>query len=134
MIKLSRLGHATFETPDLDRAIEHHTQVIGLSLVARQRDRAFLATRTGQLAIEFVRAAQPKCAKLSFEVPAKSDFAAIRRELQGHGINAEEKSDSVPGLTQVLAFDDPKGTTIELFRDWTTVGNGQQVVGVGALK
>ena len=51
MIKLLRLGHATFETPDLDKAIEHHTQIVGLSLIARERDRAFLATRTGQLAV-----------------------------------------------------------------------------------
>ena len=32
MIKLLRLGHATFETPDIEKAIEHHIQVIGLSL------------------------------------------------------------------------------------------------------
>ena len=134
MIKLSRLGHATFETPDIEKAIEHHTQVIGLSLVARERDRAYLATRLGQLAVEFVRSNEPKCAKLSFEVPASSDFAAIRRELAGHGISAEEKSDATPGLSQVLSFTDPKGTTIELFRDWSTVGNGQQVVGAGAFK
>ena len=137
MIKLSRLGHATFETPDIEKAIEHHTQVIGLSLVARERDRAYLATRLGQLAVEFVRSAEPnepKCAKLSFEVPASSDFAAIRRELAGHGVSAEEKSDATPGLSRVLSFTDPKGTTIELFRDWSTVGNGQQVVGAGAFK
>ena len=134
MIKLSRLGHVTFETPDIEKAIEHHTQVIGLSLVARERDRAYLATRLGQLAVEFVRSNEPKCAKLSFEVPASSDFAAIRRELAGHGISAEEKSDATPGLSQVLSFTDPKGTTIELFRDWSTVGNGQQVVGAGAFK
>jgi catechol 2,3-dioxygenase-like lactoylglutathione lyase family enzyme len=134
MIKLSRLGHATFETPDIEKAIEHHTQVIGLSLVARERDRAYLATRLGQLAVEFVKSNEAKCAKLSFEVPASSDFAAIRRELAGHGVSAEEKSDATPGLSQVLSFTDPKGTTIELFRDWSTVGNGQQVVGAGAFK
>jgi hypothetical protein len=27
MIKLSRVGHATFETPDLDRAIAYYTDV-----------------------------------------------------------------------------------------------------------
>ena len=32
MIKVLRIGHATFETPDLAKAIEHYTQVIGLSL------------------------------------------------------------------------------------------------------
>ena len=52
MIKVLRIGHATFETPDLGKAIEHYTQVIGLSLVGREDKRAFLATKMGQLAIE----------------------------------------------------------------------------------
>ena len=52
MIKVLRIGHATFETPDLAKAIEHYTQVIGLSLAGREDKRAFLATKIGQLAIE----------------------------------------------------------------------------------
>jgi len=33
-----------------------------------------------------------------------------------------------------LSFQDPKGTEIELFREWSYLGNHEQVVGVGALK
>ncbi|MBX9842898.1 MAG: VOC family protein [Xanthobacteraceae bacterium] len=134
MIKLLRLGHATFETPDLEKAIEHHTQVIGLSLAGRDGKRAFLATRTGQLAVELQQSSQSKCTKLAFEVPANADFADIRRELQQHGVTSEERNDSVPGLSKVLSFKDPKGTSIELFRDWSYVGNEQQVVGAGVFK
>jgi catechol 2,3-dioxygenase-like lactoylglutathione lyase family enzyme len=134
MIKLLRLGHATFETPDIEKAIEHHTQVIGLSLAGRDGSRVFLATRTGQLAVELQQGLQSKCTKLAFEVPATADFADIRRELQQHGVASEERNDSVPGLSKVLSFQDPKGTSIELFRDWSYVGNEQQVVGAGVFK
>jgi catechol 2,3-dioxygenase-like lactoylglutathione lyase family enzyme len=134
MIKLLRLGHATFETPDIEKAIEHHTQVIGLSLAGRDGKRAFLATRTGQLAVELQQGSQSKCTKLAFEVPATADFADIRRKLQQHGVASEERNDSVPGLSKVLSFQDPKGTSIELFRDWSYVGNEQQVVGAGVFK
>ncbi|MBX9828894.1 MAG: VOC family protein [Xanthobacteraceae bacterium] len=134
MIKLLRLGHATFETPDIEKAIEHHTQVIGLSLAGRDGNRAFLATRTGQLAVELQQSSQSKCTKLAFEVPATADFADIRRELQQHGVASEERNDSVPGLPKVLSFKDPKGTSVELFRDWSYVGNEQQVVGAGVFK
>ena len=37
MIKVLRIGHATFETPDLAKAIDHYTQVIGFSLVSPRR-------------------------------------------------------------------------------------------------
>jgi catechol 2,3-dioxygenase-like lactoylglutathione lyase family enzyme len=134
MIRLRRLGHATFETPDIEKAIEHHTQVIGLSLVGRDGRRAFLAARTGQLAVELQQGSQSRCAKLSFEVAPNADFADLRRELQKHGVASDERNDSVPGLPKVLSFSDPKGTSIELFREWSTVGNEQPVTGVGALK
>ena len=52
MIKVLRIGHATFETPDLTKAIEHYTQVIGLSLAGREDKRAFLATKIGLLTVE----------------------------------------------------------------------------------
>lgn len=134
MIRLLRLGHATFETPDIEKAIAHHTEVIGLSLAGRDGKRAFLSTRTGQLAVELQQSSLSKCVKLAFEVPATADFADIRRELQQHGVASEERNDAVPGLPKVLSFKDPKGTAIELFRDWSAIGNEQQVVGAGVFK
>jgi catechol 2,3-dioxygenase-like lactoylglutathione lyase family enzyme len=44
------------------------------------------------------------------------------------------RSDSVPGIGKVLAFEDPKGTTIELFQDWSYLGAHHQVIGAGPLK
>jgi catechol 2,3-dioxygenase-like lactoylglutathione lyase family enzyme len=134
MIKVLRIGHATFETPDLAKAVEHYTQVIGLSLAGRDDKRAFLATRIGQLAIELQQGKETRCSKLSFEVAPDADFADLGRELQKHGVAAEERNDSVPGLPRVLSFTDPKGTRIELFREWSHLGNHEQVVGAGALK
>jgi catechol 2,3-dioxygenase-like lactoylglutathione lyase family enzyme len=134
MIKVLRIGHATFETLDLDKAIEHYTQVIGLSLAGRDGRRAFLATKIGQLAIELHQGSAVRCSKLSFEVAADADFGDLKKALAQHGVAADERNDSVPGLPKVLSFSDPKGTTIELFREWSTIGNHQQVVGAGVLK
>ena len=134
MIKVRRIGHATFETPDLDKAVDHFTQVMGLSLAGRDGKRAFLASKIGQLAIELQEGSQRRCTKLSFEVAPDADFADMRKTLSAHGVTAEERGDSMPGMPKVLSFDDPKGTRIELFRDWSRVGNGQQVVGIGVLK
>src|SRR6185295_15092019 len=96
--------------------------------------RAFLATRMGQLVIELQQGPAARCSKLSFEVAPNADFGDLSRALQQHGVSAEERNDSIPGLPKVLSFTDPKGTRIELFREWTTIGNHEQVIGVGALK
>ena len=134
MIKARRIGHATLETPDLDRQIDYCTQVIGLVVAAREKDRAFLATKTGQLVLQLDRAAHPRCTKIAFEVAANEDFADMARRLSDDGINSQIKSDAAPGTPKVLAFEDCKGTTVELFSEWGFLGRDQAVMGVGPLK
>ena len=51
MIKVKRLGHATFETRDLDRAVDYYTSVVGLSVVSRDANTVYLGSRMGLLAV-----------------------------------------------------------------------------------
>jgi catechol 2,3-dioxygenase-like lactoylglutathione lyase family enzyme len=81
MIRPRRIGHATFETPDLDMAIDYYGKFMGLVLAEREKDRAFLATKIGQLVIQLDKSDQAHCIKLSFEVPPHSDFGELAREL-----------------------------------------------------
>jgi catechol 2,3-dioxygenase-like lactoylglutathione lyase family enzyme len=134
MIKARRIGHATFETPDLERQADYYTHVIGLSPVARETDRAFFAARAGALAIELRRADRPRCVKLAFEVAPTEDFADMAQRLSAEGVASEVRSDPAPGTPKVLAFEDPKGTTLELFTEWRAVGGEQAGGGIGPLK
>jgi len=134
MIQARRIGHATFETPDLDQAIDYFTQICGLVLAERERDHAFLATKIGQLVVRLDRGARAQCTGLSFEVAPNSDFAEMSRQLRAEGIASELSNDSIPGIGKVLKFKDPKGTTIELFSEWSYLGVHHQVIGVGPLK
>ncbi len=68
MIKPRRIGHATFETPDLQKMIDYYTQVMGLVLAEREKDRAFLTTQIGLLAIQLNKGDVERCTTLSFEV------------------------------------------------------------------
>jgi len=134
MIKVRRIGHAMFETPDLDKLVEYHQRVTGLSIAARGKDHAFLAARTGHLAIELRHASEPRCAKLVFEVGAGEDFSDMARQLTALGVKSEMRSDAAPGTPQALVFTDPKGTAIELFKDWQSIGHDVEVGGAGVLK
>jgi catechol 2,3-dioxygenase-like lactoylglutathione lyase family enzyme len=123
MIKTSRLGHATFETPDLDRAVAYYTDVNGLVLNARDKSRAFLASKTGLLTIALEQGGEANLKRLSFEIPPNVDFADMAKKLSADSVRSEVRSDAVPGIGKVLAFDDPKGTTIELFTEWKYLGS-----------
>ena len=45
MIKPRRIGHATFETPDLEKAIAYYEKFMGLVVAEREKDRAFLMSK-----------------------------------------------------------------------------------------
>src|SRR5262249_36765479 len=134
MIKPRRIGHATFETPDLQKMTDYYTEVMGLVLAEREKDRAFLTTTIGQLAIQITKGEDERCTRLSFEVGANSDFGALARELDKDGIKSELRNDSVPGIGPVLTFKDNKGTTIALFKEWNYLGKHLAHHGVGPLK
>src|SRR6266852_5178450 len=134
MIKPRRIGHVTFETPDLEKAIAYYEKFMGLVVAERDKDRAFLMTKIGQLVIALNKADRAHCIKLAFEVAPNSDFGELAKELGKDGVRSELRNDAVPGMGQVLSFKDDKGTTIELFKEWNYLGKHEQVAGIGPLK
>jgi len=134
MIQARRIGHAAFETPDLERSIDYYTNIAGLVLAGKEKDRAFFASKIGQLVVQLDRGAAARCTKLSFEVGPNADFSDMRRELESLGIRSDIRNDPMPGTSKTLTFEDPKGTMIELFSEWNYLGSHHQVIGVGPLK
>ncbi len=118
MIQVRRLGHATFSTPDLDGQVAYYAGVLGLQLIERDRDRAFLACRTGLEAIALERGSEVALKRLAFQVAPDSDFSSLARELEQFGIKSERRSGVSPGVAEALTFSDLKGTLIELFTDY----------------
>src|SRR5260370_4977666 len=134
MIKPRRIGHATFETPDLEKAIAYYERLMGLIVAEREKDRVFLMSKVGLLTIQLNKADRAHCSKLSFEVAPNSDFGDLAKELSKDGVRSELRNDSIPGMGQVLSFSDDKGTTIELFKDWSYLCKHEQVAGIRPLK
>ena len=96
MIKPRRVGHATFETTDIEKQIAYWTEVAGLVLAEREKKRAFLASKTGLLSIQLEETDRNHCARLSFEVAPDSDFDALAKELAKDGVKSELRNDFDP--------------------------------------
>jgi catechol-2,3-dioxygenase len=118
MIKVKRLGHATFHTPDLERIVDYWTRIIGLTVVERDKDRAFLATRFGEEAIVVERGDNANLIRVAFQVAPGSELSDLQQALAQHGIASERRSDISPGVAQAITFTDPKGTLVELHADY----------------
>src|SRR5262245_36102395 len=77
----SRIGHATFETPDIDRAVAYYTDVNGLVLHAREKGRAYLASKVGLLTLALEEGREERLKSLSFEVSPHAEFADMAKTL-----------------------------------------------------
>jgi catechol-2,3-dioxygenase len=117
LIPVRRLGHVTFETPDLEHQIAHYTQVVGLTVATQEKQRAVLATHLGDEVVVLERGARQRCTALSLHVDSTTDLATASRVLDERGIKNERRRDVTPNMHDVLAFDDPNGTRVELFSE-----------------
>ena len=134
MIQAKRISHATLETPDLDRQIDYFTQVTGLVLAEREKDRAFLATKVGDLAIQLEKGDHARCARIAFQVAPDTEFDDIRRGVEAEGLRCEARNDPSPGIAKMAVFEDPKGTVCEVFAGQKPIARNQQVMGIGPIK
>jgi catechol 2,3-dioxygenase-like lactoylglutathione lyase family enzyme len=134
MIQVRRIGHITLESPDIDQQTDYFTSIVGLVEAAREKDRVYLASKVGPLTVQIERGDVARCARLSFEVPPDTDFAAAEKFLAGEGIKAERRNDPNPGVRTMLSFNDPNGVAVDLFPEWTPLGLDQEARGIGVMK
>jgi catechol 2,3-dioxygenase-like lactoylglutathione lyase family enzyme len=118
MIKVARLGHATLSTPDIDQQVDYYSRILGLSVIERSRDRAFLASRQGLEAIELVRGQPGHLTRLSFQIAPGTDLDDVVRQLRAMGIKCERRTGISPGVAEAVTLEDPKGTPIDLYADY----------------
>ncbi len=134
MINVKRFGHATFETPDLDRQIDYFTRIAGLVLAGRENGRAFLATKVGDLVVQLDKGERSRCARLAFQAGPDADIEELRRRIEAENLRCEMRNDPAPGIPKMLAFEDPKGTACEVFTTQTPISTNQPVTGIGPIK
>jgi hypothetical protein len=105
-----------------------------LSLAAREKNRAILATKSGLEAIVLERGGAVDAPRLSFQVAPGSDLGEVASRLKKAGMKSERRSDITPGIGEAVAFTDPKGTTLEIFSDFKFAPEDNTFTGVMPIK
>ena len=98
MIPVTRLGHVTFETTDLEHQIAHYTNVVGLTVASRDKQKVILATHLGEEVVVLESGDAPRCKALSLHVDSSIDLNAAARELSAKGIKNERRRDVTLGI------------------------------------
>ncbi|RKD35741.1 catechol-2,3-dioxygenase [Rhizobium sp. WW_1] len=111
------LNHAVLNTVDLDRQVAYYTDLVGLCLVERGSDHAYLATRSGADALLLRRGQATALTGLALLTHVDKSGEEIRRQLADDGIAAEIRHDPHPGVASSVVFIDLDGFEIELISD-----------------
>jgi catechol 2,3-dioxygenase-like lactoylglutathione lyase family enzyme len=116
MIRVSKIAHASYETPDLAQQTEYYTAILGLTVAAQEKDTVYLASTVDHHAVVLRKGSQPQCTRIGFQIASTADLDAFEKQLAGHGIAAERRKDPEPSISDMLVFKDPKGTVMEVFK------------------
>jgi catechol-2,3-dioxygenase len=117
MIRVRRIAHADFETPDVERQVAYYTDVLGLTLVEKGKDVAYLASTNDHHAVVLRKGAEARCTRLAFQTAPDADLNDFKKQVESHGIKVQSSSDAEPTIPQMLSFEDTKGTIMEVFRE-----------------
>jgi catechol 2,3-dioxygenase-like lactoylglutathione lyase family enzyme len=116
MIRVRKIAHAAYEMPDLEKQIEYYTDILGLTLVERTKEAAYLASTVDHHSVVLSKGAEPKCLRLGFQIAPDDDLGDFERQVQGQGVKTERRKDPEPTIADMVTFQDPKGTVMEVFK------------------
>jgi catechol 2,3-dioxygenase-like lactoylglutathione lyase family enzyme len=115
MIRVKKISHAVYETPDLVRQAEYYTDVLGLSQVDKADGAIYLGGKIDPHSIVLKKGSQARCIAIGFKLGADEDLDAFGKQVAAHGIEVETASDPEPGIAKAASFNDHKGTRITVF-------------------
>jgi catechol 2,3-dioxygenase-like lactoylglutathione lyase family enzyme len=116
MIRVKKIAHATYETPDLDRQVAYYTDILGLTLVAKEKDQAFLASTIDHHSVVLHKSDAARCTRLGFQIGTDDDLKDFDKQTTEHGIKTQRVNDPGPSIAEMITFEDPKGTVMEVFK------------------
>ncbi|CAN0323932.1 unnamed protein product [Phaeothamnion confervicola] len=134
MIKVRRIGHASFVTPDVSRQVAYYTDVLGLTLVDRTSQAAYLAGTNDHHSVVIRHGEAPQCTHLSFQVSPLADLGEFERQVKAHGIKVERTRDAEPSIPDMVVFDNPAGTKIQVYTERSASAQKFQDKGVVPTK
>src|ERR1700682_2932957 len=116
MIGVRKIAHTGYEVPDLERQIEYYTDILGLSLSAREKDAAYLSSTIDHHSLVLRKGPEPKCTQIGFQIGPDDDLGAFEKQTNAVGVKTQRRTDAEPTISGMVCLEDTKGTIIEVFK------------------
>src|SRR5579885_1910838 len=98
MIPVKKIAHAAYEVPDVEQQTAYYTDIIGMTLVGKEKDATYLANTVDHHSVVLRKGAQAQCVRIGFQIGQDDDLDAFDKQVQGHGIKTQRKRDPEPSI------------------------------------
>ncbi|MGM0837971.1 MAG: VOC family protein [Bacillota bacterium] len=117
MVNVFKLGYAEFITKDVEALLHYYTEVMGLSLVERAGDgTAYISSGLDHHTIILRESDNNRLQSIGWQVDRNLSLKEVQAHLKTHGITSEIKSDTQPGVPELLELSDPDENTVHLYQ------------------
>ena len=116
MIGVRKIAHACYEVPDLDKQLDYYTNILGLALSEKDKDAAYLSSTIDHHSVILKRGSQPKCTHIGFQIGPDDDLNEFEKQTAAQNVKTTRKKDPEPTIADMVTFQDPKGTIMEVFK------------------
>lgn len=132
--QLARLASAGFVVQDVDRAAEYYRDVIGFTETSRDAQAAYLTSGRDHHTVALEKGDRDSLTYMCFQLGGDVTLEEAKTALAESGVSAEVKSDSVPGVGELLEFSDPEGNLLRVFKECDSSEAGFSGRGIGPQK
>lgn len=135
MIQVTKIGHAAFQTTNLEALLSYYTNVIGLTLTdLGSNGTAYLSCGVDHHTIILYPATENRLHHIAFQLDQSVPLREAAKQLHDAGIPGEIQSDAQPGIPELLQLSDPDGNSIQLYSDIQHVNGGFGGTGITPVK
>jgi catechol-2,3-dioxygenase len=135
MVQVAKIGHAAFQTTNLDTLLAYYTNILGLTLTVRGSDgTAYLSCGVDHHSVILSPAAENRLHHIAFQLDQSVSLREVTRHLHDAGLQSEIMSDAQPGIPELLQLSDPDGNLIQLYSNIEQVSSGFGVTGIVPVK
>lgn len=133
--KVFQLGYVTLATPDLERTKDHYLRTLGMNEVARGDDGSvYLSIGYNHHDLVLRPADEKALVHVGFQLKPHITVADFVRDAQAAGLAATVKTDSQPGVAEVVEIAAPGGVMIQFYSAMEAPAPGFRQVGVSPLR
>jgi catechol 2,3-dioxygenase-like lactoylglutathione lyase family enzyme len=111
---VKQIGYATFETPDIGRAVAYFTQFLGLTEVQRDGRTVYLACPSDFYSVVLKEGAAPAVTRLALQLAPDADLDAFAAGMTAKGVAVRRQTDAGPDAPATLTVTDPSGLDVDL--------------------